>query len=190
VGPPLLEDVYTFEDALVVGTMINALLRNADRVKIACMAQLVNVIAPIMTRNGGPSWRQTIFYPLYHAAKYGRGLSLQAKVGVPGYENATYGEVPWLDLSAVAAEDGRSLVLFAVNRSPDEPMQVEGAFAGWEGLRLVGHTILHHEDIKAVNDEANPRRVVPTERPVKSETAAALDLVLPPLSWNVLRFEA
>ncbi|HUX40582.1 MAG TPA: alpha-N-arabinofuranosidase [Rectinemataceae bacterium] len=189
VGPPLLEDVYTFEDALVVGTMINTLLRHADRVKIACMAQLVNVIAPIMTRNGGPSWRQTIFYPLYHASKYGRGISLEVKLRVPCYENATYGEVPWLDVAAVGAEDGSGLTLFAVNRSPDEPLQVEGALAGWDGLKLVGHTILHHEDIKAVNDEAHPKRVVPSEREVKPGSAAALDIVLPPLSWNVLRFE-
>ena len=59
---PLLEDVYNFEDALLVGLMLITFLRNADRVKIACMAQLVNVIAPIMTRNGGGAWAQTIFY--------------------------------------------------------------------------------------------------------------------------------
>ena len=64
-GPalPLLEDVYNFEDALLAGSMLITFLRNADRVKIACMAQLVNVIAPIMTRPGGGAWAQTIYWP-------------------------------------------------------------------------------------------------------------------------------
>src|SRR5699024_12058655 len=63
VAPPQLEDVYTFEDALLVGSMLNTLLKHSDRVKMACMAQLVNVIAPIMTETGGGAWKQTIFYP-------------------------------------------------------------------------------------------------------------------------------
>ena len=75
IAPPLLEDIYTFEDALLVGLMLITLLKHADRVKIACLAQLVNVIAPIMTRQGGGAWRQTIFYPFMHASNYGRGGS-------------------------------------------------------------------------------------------------------------------
>ena len=85
VGPHLLEDVYTFEDALVVGCMINSLIRHADRVSIACLAQLVNVIAPIMTENGGPAWRQTIYYPYYFASIFGRGAALRLDVRSPGY---------------------------------------------------------------------------------------------------------
>ncbi|MDQ2798714.1 MAG: alpha-N-arabinofuranosidase, partial [Armatimonadota bacterium] len=71
IAPSQLEDIYTFEDALVVGLMLITLLRHADRVKIACLAQLVNVIAPIMTASGGPAWRQSIFYPFLHASLYG-----------------------------------------------------------------------------------------------------------------------
>ena len=69
----MLEDIYTFEDALLVGSLLITLLSHADRVKIACLAQLVNVIAPIMTVPGGGSWRQTIFYPFLHASVYGPG---------------------------------------------------------------------------------------------------------------------
>ena len=71
VAPPLLEDVYNFEDALVVGCMLISLLKHADRVKMACLAQLVNVIAPIMTDNNGPAWCQTIYYPFQQAACFG-----------------------------------------------------------------------------------------------------------------------
>jgi alpha-N-arabinofuranosidase len=190
VGPAQLEDVYTFEDALVVGTLLNSLLRHADRVKIAALAQLVNVIAPIMTRNGGPSWKQTIFWPFYHASKYGRGTSMNVKLTVPSYDNKTYGEVPWVDASAVRSEDGKSLTVFVVNRSPDQTIELGGSFAGLETMKLVGHTALHHDDVKAVNDEKRPNNVAPVEKPVKTTAVGQMAVALGPLSWNVLRFEA
>ena len=190
VGPAQLEDVYTFEDALVVGTLINTLLRHADRVKIACMAQLVNVIAPIMTRNGGPAWRQTIFWPLYHASKFGRGTSMNVKLDVSFYENKTFGQVPWLDASAIRSEDGRTVTLFVVNRSSDQMIELTGTFAGLEHLKLVGHTELHHGDVKAVNDEKHPNNVAPGEKAVKPTPVGQMAVTLSPLSWNVLRFQA
>lgn len=182
VGPAQLEDVYTFEDALVVGTLLNSLLRHADRVKIACMAQLVNVIAPIMTRNGGPAWKQTIFWPLYHASKFGRGTSLKVKVEVPCYDNKSFGDVPYLDASAILSEDGKTLTVFAVNRSADQHITLGTRFAGLEHFKLLGHTVLHHADVKAVNDEGHPNNVAPVE------VAVGPEVVLPALSWNVLRF--
>ena len=97
VGPRLLEDVYTFEDALVVGCCLITLLRHADRVKMACLAQLVNTIAPIMTENGGPAWRQTIYYPFLHASCFGRGVVLESLVHSPCYDNRTFGSVPYLE---------------------------------------------------------------------------------------------
>jgi len=190
VGPAQLEDVYTFEDALVVGTLINTLLRHADRVKIACMAQLVNVIAPIMTRNGGPAWKQTIFWPLFHASKYGRGTSMHLKLDVGHYANATYGDVPWLDASAIQSEDRKTVTVFVVNRHAKETIELTGKFAGLEHLKLKGHTVLHHADIKAVNDEKHPDNVAPVEKAVGAQTAGTLSVGLGPLSWNVLRFEA
>ena len=116
---PLLEDVYNFEDALLVGSMLITMLRNADRVKIACMAQLVNVIAPIMTRNGGGAWAQTIYWPLMHASRYGRGTALRPVVDSPTYDCSDYSGVPLLDATAVLQEDG-SLTLFAVNRDMED----------------------------------------------------------------------
>ncbi len=85
-APRLLEDIYNFEDALQVGLILNTFIRRSDVVKIACIAQLVNVIAPIMTEPGGPAWRQTIFYPYYFASVYGRGEALRLSVKSPGYD--------------------------------------------------------------------------------------------------------
>ena len=85
-APPLLEDVYNFEDVLLVGCALNTFIRRSDRVKVACIAQLVNVIAPIMTENGGPAWKQTIYYPLHFASLYGRGDALAVSVDGPTYD--------------------------------------------------------------------------------------------------------
>ena len=92
---PLLEDVYNFEDALLVGLMLITILRNADRVKIACMAQLVNVIAPIMTRPGGGAWKQTIFWPLMQASLYGRAKASSPSSPLKRPIPSTIRTCPW-----------------------------------------------------------------------------------------------
>src|SRR5665213_3191785 len=63
IAPPILQEIYTMEDALSFGGACISLLNHADRVRCACLAQLVNVIAPIMTETGGRAWRQTLFWP-------------------------------------------------------------------------------------------------------------------------------
>ncbi len=187
VGPPLLEDVYTFEDALVVGCLINSLLRHADRVKVACLAQLVNVIAPIMTENGGSAWRQAIYWPFYYASSFGRGVSMDLRVDCPKYDNRTYGDVPYLDASAVLSEDGSSLAVFCVNRS-SEVMELELRPSGLAGpgaplSRVVERVELSHGDLKATNTAAAPDRVSPRSLPTGPGPIG-----LAPYSWNMLRF--
>ena len=86
VAPEILEEIYTMADALAFGGACISLLNHADRVKAACLAQLVNVIAPIMTETGGPAWRQTIFWPFAQWSHYGRGRVLRAEVDSPTYE--------------------------------------------------------------------------------------------------------
>ena len=96
VAPAILEDIYTFEDALLIGCMLITLQKNCDRVKIACLAQLVNVIAPIMTENGGTAWVQTIFYPFMYSSLNGRGCALQTITKCESYETADIPEVPYI----------------------------------------------------------------------------------------------
>ena len=184
---PLLEDVYNFEDALLVGSMLITLLRNADRVKVACLAQLVNVIAPIMTRNGGGCWAQTIYYPFMHASKYGRGTSLRAIVSSPVYDCSDYEGVPTLDAAATLADDG-SLSVFCVNRDISEPCLLDLDLRSFGKMKMSEHLLLHHDDVKAVNTEEHPDNVVPVSIPVTPAEGERAQIVLPPLSWNVLRF--
>ena len=115
-APRLIEDTYTVTDAVVVGNLLISLLRHADRVRIACLAQLVNVIAPIRSEPGGPAWRQTIFHPFALTSRYGRGTVLRTPVTAPVYDTPAYGSVPKLDAVAVLADSGDELTVFAVNR--------------------------------------------------------------------------
>ena len=90
VAPPILEEVYTMEDALAFGGACISLLNHADRVQAACLAQLVNVIAPIMTETGGPAWRQTIFWPFAHFSRFGRGDVLRTRITCDTYDTAYF----------------------------------------------------------------------------------------------------
>ena len=184
---PLLEDVYNFEDALLAGSMLMTLIRNADRVKIACLAQLVNVIAPIMTENGKQAWAQTIFYPFLHASRFGRGVSLLPVVETPVYDCADYQNVPYLDIAAVRNEDG-SLAVFCVNRSETDDFSLELDFRAFGDLALKGHTVLHHPDVHAVNTADCPDNVIPKEGPGGTLTDGKGSVTIPALSWNVILF--
>lgn len=184
---PLLEDIYNFEDALLVGSMLLTFLRNADRVKIACMAQLVNVIAPIMTRNGGGCWAQTIFYPLMEASKYGRGTSLRAVVNTPLYDSAEFTDVPVIDVAAVLNDDG-AVTVFCVNRDTTEDCELTVDLRSFGNLRFASHSVLHHDDINAVNTEKSPNNVVPMSGDGAVPEGGFATVRVPALSWNVIRF--
>lgn len=184
---PLLEDIYNFEDALLAGSMLITFLRNADRVKIACLAQLVNVIAPIMTRNGGGCWAQTIFYPFMHASCYGRGTSLRALVNSPVYDCRDYDAVPLIDSTAVMGDDG-SVTVFCVNRDTAEDCELSIDLRAFGKLRFAEHIVLHHDDVKAVNTEEHPDNVAPAAGAPASVDGGRASVVVPALSWNVIRF--
>ena len=184
---PLLEDIYNFEDALLVGSMLITLLRNADRVKIACLAQLVNVIAPIMTRNGGGCWAQTIYYPFLHASRYGRGTALRAIAKSPVYDCADYEAVPVIDTAATLGDDG-SVTVFCVNRDMEDACLLDLDLRAFGELQMTEHIVLHHDDVKAVNTADCPDRVTPHQLPISELEKGSGQVCLPALSWNVLRF--
>lgn len=187
IAPVDIEDIYNFEDALLVGCMLMTLQNNCDRVKIACMAQLVNVIAPIMTRTGGGVWAQTIFYPYMYASRYGRGKTLQCIKTCDHYETGDKQEVPYLETSVICNEDKRELVVFAVNRCLKEEMCLSMALEGFEDARLVEHVELYSEDLKAINTE-DVQNVYPVNKSVDGTWNENKQVVLNKHSWNMLRF--
>ncbi|GHH44414.1 arabinosylfuranosidase ArfA [Streptomyces candidus] len=185
-APRLLEDSYSVTDAVVFGSLMIALLRHADRVTVACLAQLVNVIAPIMTEPGGPAWRQTTFFPFAQAAQYGRGQVLDVRIDSPTYGTKAYGEVPLLHATAVRGDDG-SVTVFAVNRSQHDALPLEVALHGLELGAVVEHSALSDEDPEARNTLDEPERVAPHTVAATSLRNGVLSAVLEPLSWNVIR---
>ncbi|NCC63092.1 MAG: hypothetical protein EOM15_00350 [Spirochaetia bacterium] len=148
--------------------------------KVACMAQLVNVIAPIRTEDGGPSWVQTIYWSFYFASRYGRGKVLDIRLQVPAYQNPRYKEVPYADAVLVYHEDKQELALFMVNRSLEEDIQVDLSLSGlFRQSKLIEHIYLYHDDLKAINDKDHPETVKPM---TNAETIAVRQ------SWNLFRF--
>ncbi len=187
IAPPQLEDVYTMEDALLVGCMLITLLKHADRVKIGCQAQLVNVIAPIMTRTGGPAWAQTIYYPYLHASVYGRGTALHTLLDCPVYDTKDFQAVPVVEAAAVHNEEKDELVIFAVNRDLQDVVELEVDLRQFAGYRVAEHLVLEHPDLKATNTEANPRNVAPHSGGKASVDGGRLSAPLSKASWNVIR---
>ena len=187
-APRLIEDVYSLTDAVVVGTLLNSLLRHADRVRIACLAQLVNVIAPIMTEPGGAVWRQATYHPFALTSRYGRGTVLRLDARGPVRETAVWGPVPVLDAVAVHDEEAGAVTVFAVNRDQGEPMTVDLDLRGLPGLVAGQHTTLAGDDPDAVNDAGAPDRVTPRQLDDVKVDGGRTQVMLPPLSWNMIRF--
>ncbi len=189
IAPPMLEDHYTLEDALVVGCMLITLIRHADRVKIACLAQLVNVIAPIMTEPNGVAWKQSIYYPFLHAARFGQGQALDVEMRSPVYTDREFDQVPYLESVATYQPEDGSITLFAVNRSLDEAMQLEADVRDLPSCRVVESLTLTGDDLLAVNSAQDPDRVHPQVVNNAVIEDGILRVTLPKASWNVIRLQ-
>lgn len=188
-GQHVLEDVYNFEDAVVVGLNLIMLLRRCDRVKLACLAQLVNVIAPIMTDDAGRCWRQTIYYPFLHVSRYGRGTVLQGVVDSPRYTSAKFGETPYLDIVAVHREAEGEITVFAVNRSEEEEMDLCCELRDFGPLRMPEQIEYTSPDKYAENTADAPDTCLPAAAHSARVEDRTLHARLKPLSWNVLRLK-
>lgn len=155
---------------------------------MACLAQLVNVIAPIMTENGGRAWKQTIYYPYLHASRYGRGVSLQPIVDSPVYDSKDFTDVPYLDSAVVYNEAEEEITIFAVNRHLEQSLELTCDVRSFEGFKLVEFIVMEHEDLKAVNT-ADEEKVKPHHRGQAKLDSGMLTASLAKASWNVIRLK-
>ena len=187
-SPHLLEDIYTAADAVVEGSLMITLLKHCDRVRSASRAQLVNVIAPIMTSDTG-AWRQTIFYPFAYTSTYGRGTVLNTLVKGPVYDSKTYGDAPYLDAVLVWKEENEELTLFAVNKDLEEDMEIHCDLRQFAGYTITEHLVLTNDDLKAVNTEAQPDTVAPAKGNTVSLKDGELSGYLTKHSWNMIRMK-
>lgn len=186
------------KDALAFGGACISLLNHADRVRVACLAQLVNAIAPIMTETGGPAWRQTIFWPFAHFSHFGRGRVLRANVESPTYPANYYDPrgneehryelpaVPFLKLAVVQDEQGGRLNLLAVNRSLDQTIDFELDARNFGPLTEDAAMTMHDGDLEAANTKDAPDRIRPVPLTGVAVDAGKVRISLPPASWNTV----
>jgi len=188
-APHLLEEIYNLEDALVVGGLVNTLVRHADRVKIGCLAQLINVIAPIMTNSKG-LYRQTIYYPYAWGLHYARGAVLQVQLDSPSaYEVSGMGQVPHLDITGTVDPASGAVAVFVLNRDLNNSRQFE---INWEGNgpRAVKQAwVLTGDDLKAVNGFEAPERVKPRAADKPATSGGRTRIEVPSRSYSVFQWE-
>ena len=185
VAPHLIEEVYNLEDALVVAQWMNVFLRKSDVLKIACLAQAVNVIAPILTTKN-QMLKQSIYYPFMLFSKLAAGTALDVAVNAPLYSTKQFGDMPLLDVSASYDAANNSAAVFIVNRSQTESITVE---LNWQDLTPRGFGAIHQvagTDPKIANDYDHPNQVrsVQVAAPVVDGKVATL--VVPPLSFTAI----
>ncbi len=186
-APHLLEEIYNLEDALLVGGMVNTLMRNADRVKIACLAQLVNVIAPIMTNENG-LFLQTIYYPYSWGLQYGKGAVLNLLVESSTYEVPGLDQVPHLDVVGTYDSTTGRTALFILNRDLSNAHAVEVAWEDAAPARVVSASVLTGNDLKASNSFAAPRKVVPQAFTAPVTAGGKTKFEVPARSYTVIQW--
>ena len=186
-APHLLEEIYNLEDALLVGGLLITLMRNADRIKIACLAQLVNVIAPIMTNANG-LFRQTIYHPYNWALQFARGKVLNALIESPTYSVPGMDAVGYIDAVATMNDDGKT-ALFILNRDLSKARQVEVVWEDAPRTRVSNSEVLTGNDLKAVNG-FDAERVKPAAFSKPTTTNGRTRFEVPPRSYTVIQWDA
>ncbi|MBN1920181.1 MAG: alpha-N-arabinofuranosidase [Anaerolineae bacterium] len=184
-APHLIEEVYNLEDALVVAQWLNLFLRRCDVLHMACLAQIVNVIAPILTTRNS-LLKQSTFYPFQLFRRAARGLALDVHVEAPYYTTQKFGAVPLLDVSASYDSGAGVGAIFLVNRSQEQPLPVELRWQQQAPQRVTEVVRLAGTDPKAANTFEYPTAVTPAAIPAPPIVDGAAQILLPPLSLTVL----
>ena len=172
-APRISEEPYTAADAVVVGACLITLLRHADRVRMACLAQLVNTIAPIHSEPGGLAWRKTTFHPFALTARWARGTVLRVAITSPDTPTEVFGQVPVLDAVVTLDPETGDLAVFCVNRSPSDALPVSARLGEFGSYHVVEATTMDGESPRSLSTAA--------------VTDDDLTVLLPPASWTLVR---
>ena len=172
----------------MVGSMMITLLRHCDRIKVACLAQLVNVIAPIFTKTGGGIFEQTIFFPFMHLSNYGRGSALLPLIDCPKYDCREFTDVPYLEAIATFNEEAEEMAIFCVNKSLDEDAVLDVNLMDFDGYKPIEFISMDGYDKKDENTFAAVN-VKPHNNPLPSMEGSDLTISMKPFSWNVIRLK-
>lgn len=181
-APHLLEDTYNFEDALLVGSLLITLLKNCNRVKMACLAQLVNVIAPIRTNKDG-IWLQSIYYPFMQVSNNGIGTTLDPLVDVKTYDCAEHKNVPYIDSIATFNEKTNEIAIFIVNKNEKETCDFTCHFNGFNIKSVIEATQFAGYPVKQTNEDGQ-MKLQNLECEIDSNSVKAKVL---PYSWSMIK---
>jgi alpha-L-arabinofuranosidase len=188
-APHLAEEIYNLEDALVVAQWLNVFLRKSYVLKAACVAQIVNVISWLQTRNDG-LLKQPSYYAFKLVSNLARGEALDANVKAPMLETKQYDSVPVLDVSASYDAETQQGAIFIVNRSQTDTVATEIAWQDGKVVNIDKAWQLAGSDPKAVNTWEAPNQLAAKEIAVPAVAAGRTTLNLPPLSFTVLSTRA
>lgn len=187
--PDLLAERYSMLDAVVVADLLSTLIRHADRVAIACLAQLVNVIAPIVTLPGGGVWKQTTFHPIALLARHARGVTLDARVDSPTLVTDAHGAVTAIQPTVVYNAEAGELVIAVTNRGAT-PAPVTVDALGFELGSVIEAVSVIADDRGARTTAAEAADGVPVALDGVSVHGEAVAASLPPESWSLIRVAA
>jgi alpha-N-arabinofuranosidase len=191
-APPLLEEVYNLEDALLVGGFLNTLLRQSERVRVGCLAQIVNVIAPLLT-NEKSVLRQSIFYPYAWALKYARGRVLDPLVESETYPIRAQGlrpdfarddQVPYVDLAATFDRQNGQVCVLMLNRDLQSERELVLECRDFKPTRVLASETLTGRDLKASNTFEQPTLVSP-QKLEAPRPGSTMTFKLPARSYSV-----
>ncbi|PXV95658.1 alpha-N-arabinofuranosidase [Lachnotalea glycerini] len=183
IAPPILEEKYSLLDAIVVGGLGITLLNNADVLEIACLAQLINVIAPITTMKNGGIFKQAIYHPFHMLSTYGRGTAMKASTEAPKY-HCDFGDLSVVESAVVYNKEKDEVRIFVLNCDQEEEVEFEIELQGYGNKQVKKHLVLSGDDYEARNTFENPDNVVMKELPI--EASKNLTVLLPKMSWNVI----
>jgi alpha-N-arabinofuranosidase len=185
-APHILEDNYSLLDAIAFGGLLCTLINNADRVRIGCLAQMVNVIAPIFTEKGGKAIKQTTYYPFQMASANCKGQAMRIIGKVPEIETEQYGPVPSMPMAATWDEEANALSVLIANNG-DKPETLEFDLRSFGKAAVVEHTYIQGPDLNAVNTFQNPDAVrAQTETP-NAPASGNVELSVAPKSFNLFK---
>ena len=188
-APAIAEDVYSLMDALVVGGLLCTIVNNADRVKMACLAQLVNALAPIHTAANGDVLKHSTYYPFQQVSNYGRGEVFQSLIVCDKVETEKFGKVDSLTAVTTYDEEKREMAYFVLNTDQEEDIALQLSLREFGKLKMIDHEVLTGSDLFAVNSFENPINVIPKKAEIIQEENGEFLLTLPKLSWSMYRFQ-
>ncbi|MDC0612740.1 hypothetical protein OAP63_18570, partial [Vibrio sp.] len=187
-APAIAEDQYTLLDALVVGGLVTTIVNNADRVKIACLAQLVNALAPIHTSKDRGVLLHSTFYPFFQATHYAKGRVYRCTLTCESVNTSLYGDVPELATLFTYDEQRGEAALFVLNSNLSQDVELNLELVQFGELNLFEHQVLAGEDLFASNSFAQPDAVRPKVYNINNLQSDAFLVNLPKASWNMFRF--